>query len=171
MFLWGVGHLMKLERSFMPSKSVISCPWFERWNITTNYTNLRFHSKWAPLVTCWIIDSFPSKFTNSFSFLACWLLKLMKFSFVHTSRYACLAFWQATCFYKPSNLGTRNFSQCSITLQTLHLTILNLPSSPITTFAHNNLAIQICWNIQLNSHSIFWALLGVEPLGDGASTN
>jgi hypothetical protein len=53
------------------------------------------------LVTCWIIDSFPSKLTNSFSFLACWLLKFMKYSLAHTPRYACLAFQQPTCFYKP----------------------------------------------------------------------
>ncbi len=160
---------MKLNRYFMPSKSIMGHPWFERWNITTNYTNLHFHSKWTPLVTCWIIDSFPSKLTNSFSFLACWLLKFMKYSLAHTPRYACLAFQQPTCFYKPSNLGTNNFSWCSTTLQTLHLTIFNLPSSPITIFAHNNLVAQISWNFWFNSHFVFGALLGVELLGDGAS--
>ncbi len=95
----------------------------------------------------------------------------MKYSPTCTPRYTCFAFWWPTCVCKPSNLGINNFSQCSTTLQTLHLTILNLPSSPITTFTYSNWVAQISWNTWFNSHSFLQIFLSAELLGDGASTS
>jgi len=164
---------MKLNISFMPSKYVINHPWFKRWyrnelykfmfplkmNHVSNLLNHLFFPKHIHKLS-FILSMLTSKPHEVFPLmhlLAC------------TPRDACLAFWRPTCFYKPSNLRTSNFSWCSTTLQTLHFAILNLPSSPITASGHSNLTIQISWNTRLNSHSFFQALLSREPLEDGAS--
>jgi hypothetical protein len=73
--------------------------------------------------------------------------------------HATLHFHLPTCFCKLLNFGTNNFSLPSISLHTLHQTIINFPSHPIATSTHGNFATHTSWKTQFNSQSFFLCFL------------
>jgi hypothetical protein len=97
----------------------------------SNKLNLHLLSIVTSLTHTILAMVFRPPLTHNHLFLACLLSIDMKYCPTTHPRCGTLHFCLLASFCKLSNFGTNNFSQPSISLHTLHQTIINFPSHPI----------------------------------------